>query len=53
MNKHKLKSINEWLKEEDIGIFIETGINEDNEPIKLHDQYRTVRHNAQINKDNS
>ena len=29
-NKHKLKMINELLEYRDIGIFIETGINEDN-----------------------
>ena len=45
--------INDLLETRDIGIFIETGINEDNVPLEVHDDYRYVRHNEQKNKGKS
>ena len=32
-NKHKLKKLEEIMNNKDAGIFIESGINEDNQPI--------------------
>ena len=52
-NRHKIKMINELLHHRDVGIFIETGINEDNKPTQVHDDYIYPRHNEQINKGNA
>ena len=52
-NKHKLKTINQWMDQKDVGIFIETGINEDNNPINIHDEFRYERHNCQVNRGNA
>ena len=45
-NKHKLKAINEWMEDKDIGIFIESGINEDNQLVAIHDEFKYDRHNC-------
>ena len=44
-NKHKTKEINKWMEMHDVGVFIETGINEDNTPFMIHDEYNYVRNN--------
>jgi len=41
------------MEGKDVGIFIETGINEDNQPIPIHDEFRYERHNCQANKGNA
>ena len=52
-NRHKLKALNELINHKDIGIFIETGINQDNKPLQIHDHNTYVRINEQINKENA
>ena len=41
------------MEGKDVGIFIETGINEDNQPIPFHDDFRYERHNCLDNKGNA
>ncbi len=40
-NRHKLKALNQIIKDIDIGVFIETGCNENNPPKNISDNHIT------------
>ena len=49
-NRHKMKDLNIIMKDKDIGVFIETGINENTNVKNISDDHQTNRINKQINK---